>query len=141
MNLDSLLQSSKRQKESAARLNSMMRKRTSRRQTKSMSDADFKKRTDELKRKTDAFLKENLPKKFKQKGKSEKKYQNCHNFGCISRVMPVCCPKHTKANGYCRKDMNGCSETGIDKTIRKRDLTAKELAKLRKNMDKNFANI
>ena len=73
---------------------------------------------------------------FKPKGDSENKYANCQKHGCKTSQMPFCCPTYTPASGFCRINHDGCYKTGIQKTIRKRNLSVSELANLRKKMPK-----
>lgn len=75
------------------------------------------------------------PKVFKQKGPSEKKYNDCRQHGCTTDTMSYCCNDSTPSDGYCRTDLKGCFKTGINTKPRKRNLSPVQLAKLRKNMD------
>ncbi len=74
--------------------------------------------------------------KFKQKGPSENKYADCRKQGCSTVAMPYCCPNYTKSPGFCRKHHEGCDKKGIEASERKGTLSADQLKKLRRNMNK-----
>ena len=68
------------------------------------------------------------------KPKSVKPKRKCKtNSDCNNPLFPVCCDEYTKGHGTCRPTRKHCFQES-DKTKRERDISTKELKKLREKM-------